>query len=64
MHSLKALYPNDFKLLFYKQCWYIVGDEVVKEMQDFFISWHLKPSWNSTFISLLPKIYDPIKVNH
>lgn len=64
IHSLKALDLDGFQPLFYKQCWRIVENEVVKEIQSFFITGVLKPNWNFTFISLIPKISKPTKINH
>lgn len=64
MHSLKSPSLDGFQPLFYKKCWHIVGDEVIKEVQAFFINGILKQSWNSIFISLLPKNLNLIEVNH
>ncbi|KAG7573473.1 Endonuclease/exonuclease/phosphatase superfamily [Arabidopsis suecica] len=45
--------------LFFQQYWYIVGDQVTKEIQAFFANGSFPPEWNYTHLCLIPKIHHP-----
>ena len=54
----KALGLDGFNSGFYKAAWKIVGTDVVKAVQDFANGTLLK-SWNTTAITLIPKVATP-----
>ncbi len=65
MQSLKALRPDGFPPIFYKKnFWHIVGSNVIKAVQSFFISGTMLKELNSTLIVLIPKISNPTSTNH
>jgi hypothetical protein len=65
MQNLKALGPDGFLAIFYKKkYWSIVGDSVIKAVQEFFRSGRMLAEVNSSIIVLIPKIKSPSSVNH
>lgn len=44
---------------FYKRCWNIVGQDVIKEVKEFFATNTMKPHINHTNLCLIPKISNP-----
>lgn len=55
MNSLKALGPDGMPTLFHKKYWNIIKEDLIKLVQNFFITGHLLKEWNMTFITLIPK---------
>jgi hypothetical protein len=55
MGSTKAPGPDGFTVLFYKKYWYIVKEEVLSSIWDFFENNNLLKEQNHTFIALVPK---------
>ena len=55
MKALKASGPDGFPVLFYKNYWDIVGDQLMFAVQGFFRNGWLLKEFNKTFISLIPK---------
>ncbi|KAG7534112.1 Reverse transcriptase domain [Arabidopsis thaliana x Arabidopsis arenosa] len=55
----KAPGPDGLTARFYKQCWHIVGQDVIKEVKNFFTTSTMKPHINHTNLCLLPKIENP-----
>ncbi|KAK1321250.1 hypothetical protein QJS10_CPA03g00836 [Acorus calamus] len=47
--------PDGFNVFFFKHCWEIVGRDVVKAVQEFFLSGQLLKQLNHSFICLVPK---------
>ncbi|XP_039014660.1 uncharacterized protein LOC120144735 [Hibiscus syriacus] len=58
----KAPGPDGFTPLFFKLCWSVVGEDVIKAVKYFFSSSFLLPAFNSTIIALVPKSSNPSKV--
>lgn len=58
----KAPGPDGFSATFYQSFWDILGEDVVKDIQAFFISSVLDPRQNETHVRLIPKIKGPRKV--
>ncbi|KAL0455483.1 UNVERIFIED_CONTAM: putative mitochondrial protein [Sesamum latifolium] len=51
----KAPGPDGFSSSFYKAAWPVIGDEVTRAVQDFFISGKLLKQINSTLLCLIQK---------
>lgn len=54
--SKKAPGLNGFGAGTFKQNWDIVGHDIIEAVRSFFINKKLLKSWNSTTISLIPKV--------
>ncbi|GKD95568.1 putative RNA-directed DNA polymerase, eukaryota, reverse transcriptase zinc-binding domain protein [Tanacetum coccineum] len=60
----KAPGPNAFTAAFFKKAWDVVGGDVTCAIRDFFFSnGKLLKEINHTFISLIPKITTPARIN-
>ncbi|GJV73508.1 RNA-directed DNA polymerase, eukaryota, reverse transcriptase zinc-binding domain protein [Tanacetum coccineum] len=59
----KAPGPYGFIARFFKSTWSIIGKDVSKAIQEFFITGKLLGEVNATLISLVPKIQNPDKVS-
>lgn len=55
----KAPGPDGLTARFYKQCWNIVGKDVVREVKSFFATSRLRNDINHTNICMIPKIDNP-----
>ncbi|KAL0300641.1 UNVERIFIED_CONTAM: putative mitochondrial protein [Sesamum radiatum] len=55
MAPFKSPGPDGFPPSFFKNFWHIVGTDVVKAVQHFFLSGSLLKALNHTFITLIPK---------
>lgn len=55
--------PDDMTVYFFRFFWNVIGDDVVRIVQDFFINDKLLPALNHTNITLMPKVGNPTKVN-
>ena len=64
MQSLKSPGPDGLPPLFYKKYWHIVGNAVIKAVQNFFTSGKILKEMNSTFIVLIPKNQNPSVISH
>lgn len=62
IHPGKAPGPDVFYSCFFQSNWNVMGEDVVKEIQDFFQSGCLPRTVNETHIMLIPKILSPKKV--
>jgi hypothetical protein len=60
--SEKAPGPDGFTAHFFKKAWSIVGEEVCQAVKSFFQSSSLFKEFNSTIITLVPKVPNPSKV--
>ena len=60
--SEKAPGPDGFTDHFFKKAWSIVGEEVCQAVKSFFQSSSLLKEFNSTIITLVPKVPNPSKV--
>ncbi|GKU86882.1 hypothetical protein SLEP1_g1354 [Rubroshorea leprosula] len=54
--------PDGYTSEFYKAAWPVVGDLVTKAIQEFFSSGKILREMNSTIISLVPKVLNPVKM--
>uniref|UniRef100_A0A803QNY7 Reverse transcriptase n=1 Tax=Cannabis sativa TaxID=3483 RepID=A0A803QNY7_CANSA len=55
MHPLKAPGPDGMPGFFYRRYWEIVGNDVIRMVQNFFSTGTLEKQLNYTFICLIPK---------
>ena len=55
----KAPGLNGFNSKFYKAAWKIMGDDIVAAINQFFCSGKVARSWNTTTITLIPKVKYP-----
>ncbi|XP_024015967.1 uncharacterized protein LOC112089217 [Eutrema salsugineum] len=55
MPANKSLGPDGYTVEFFKECWSIVGQDLVVAIQSFFIKGFLPKGVNSTILALIPK---------
>ncbi|KAL8151383.1 hypothetical protein V2J09_021191 [Rumex salicifolius] len=55
--------PDGFQPIFHHQCWDLVGESVIREVRRFMASSNMPLGMNETFITLIPKASNPVKVN-
>ncbi|GKA87162.1 RNA-directed DNA polymerase, eukaryota, reverse transcriptase zinc-binding domain protein [Tanacetum coccineum] len=60
--SQKAPGPDDFSFLFLKTYWELLKEDVVKDVRNVFDSFVMPIGANSSFITLIPKILNPIHI--
>ncbi|XP_071740587.1 uncharacterized protein [Rutidosis leptorrhynchoides] len=53
--------PDGFTAAFFKEAWDIIGNDVFKAMQQFFVNGQILREINNTVITLLPKVPSPSK---
>ena len=63
IHADKAPGPDGFSASFFHTNWETIGKDIVKEIQEFFITDSLPPRINETHIWLIPKIPSPQRVS-
>ncbi|KAL1213546.1 hypothetical protein V5N11_000618 [Cardamine amara subsp. amara] len=44
--------PDGFTGFFFQKYWSIIGEQVVREVLDFFGTWSFPPEWNFTYLFL------------
>lgn len=59
----KALGLDGFNLFFFKKCWGMVENDIVKLLSDFHQTGKLEKSINSSFIALIPKVENPTNIS-
>lgn len=59
MHPNKSPGPDGFLAVFFQKNWFLLKEEITKLIQDFFESRHILNEFNSTFITLIPKVEFP-----
>lgn len=59
IHGDKAPEADGFSANFYQGFWEIIGDEVCKEIRDFFVTGQMQRRFNETHVRLIPKIKSP-----
>ena len=64
MGPTKALGPDGMNAIFYQKFWHIVGDNVVSAVLEFLNTGYMPPALNHTFIVLIPKIKNLVKVSN
>ncbi|XP_071727817.1 uncharacterized protein [Rutidosis leptorrhynchoides] len=57
----KSPSPDGYSSSLFKKSWDIIGDDVIKVVQQFFINGQLLTKLNSTIIALVPKVLSPCK---
>ncbi|XP_077228465.1 uncharacterized protein LOC143861422 [Tasmannia lanceolata] len=60
----KSSGPDGFNASFYRSFWYLLGDEFIAAIKNFFKSGKLLKSVNATFLSLIPKGPDTFSPSH
>ncbi|GKC44614.1 RNA-directed DNA polymerase, eukaryota, reverse transcriptase zinc-binding domain protein [Tanacetum coccineum] len=63
IHDNKAPGPDGYTSKFFKATWSIVGNDVCKDVKEYFRSGKLLGEINATLISLVPKMKAPTKVS-
>lgn len=64
MQDLKAPGLDGFPVIFYKQLWPSIGDDVIRVVTSFFRFGTMPREVNSALIVLIPKTYSPSSANH
>ena len=59
MKPYKALGPDGFHCILFKQYWHIVGDDIVHMVHSAFHTGHFDPEISKTLIALIPKTDSP-----
>ena len=62
IHPGKAPGPDGFSACFFQSNWRVVGEDIVKEVQDFFLYGVMPRTVNETHIRLIPMIMSPMKL--
>lgn len=62
IHADKAPGPDGFSAGFYHSYWDIVGDDIFRDIREFFETGYLHPRQNETHVRLIAKITAPRKV--
>jgi hypothetical protein len=57
MDGNKALGPDGFSLAFFQACWEVLKKDIMAIFSDFHACGQFEKSLNSTFISLIPKVF-------
>lgn len=52
--------PDGFSMPFFQACWDIEKVDIMKVFQEFFSFHKFEKSFNATFITLIPQIFEPI----
>lgn len=55
--------PDGFSAAFFKESWSIVGGDIIKAVQEFFMNGKLLKELNHTIIALIPKVTSPSRIN-
>lgn len=55
IHPNKAPGPDGFSACFFQKNWSVVGNDIVKEVQEFFTSGEMRRTINETHVRLIPK---------
>lgn len=61
--SHKVLGYNGFNFGFIKKCWDIIGNEFTRNVLNFFTSGHFDRVINTTWVTLIPKIPNPLCID-
>ena len=59
MHQSKALGPDGLPTLFFQKFWSILGEDITREALNILNGQGDVGIWNSTLITLIPKIKEP-----
>jgi hypothetical protein len=59
----KAPGTDGLHAIFFKKCWSIIGDSIVKEVLDAINNKAIPEGWNDTVIVLIPKVESPEKIS-
>ena len=51
---------DSFNSKFYKATWEVLGDDIIKAVNQFFENDKMLKSWNITAITLIPKVHNPL----
>jgi len=64
MSDLKVPGPDGYPVLFYKQLWPTIGEDVIKAVTSFFTIGFMPREVNCSLIMLIPKITNPSSTHH
>ena len=64
MQDLKVLGPDGFPVLFYKQLWLTIGNDVTEVVTFVFLLGSMPREVNRSLIVLIAKVSNPTYVNH
>lgn len=59
----KAPGPDGFSVGFYQSFWDVIGEDIYKDIHNFFETSYLQPRQNETHVRLIPKITRAKKVS-
>ncbi|XP_026399680.1 uncharacterized protein LOC113295564 [Papaver somniferum] len=60
MNSYGSPGPDGYPVVFYKNCWPIIGEDTTKCIQQIFISGNIPSKINHTHLCLIPKVKNPV----
>ncbi|GJT03163.1 putative RNA-directed DNA polymerase, eukaryota, reverse transcriptase zinc-binding domain protein [Tanacetum coccineum] len=63
MDNDKSPCPDGYTVAFFKEAWDIIKQDVIKDVQEFFVNGTLLKELNHTIIALIPKVASPLKIN-
>ncbi|XP_071688580.1 uncharacterized protein [Rutidosis leptorrhynchoides] len=59
----KAPGPDGFNMRFFKKIWAIISDDLIEAIRGFWQNGTISPGCNSSFITLIPKVANPVNLN-
>ncbi|XP_071705014.1 uncharacterized protein [Rutidosis leptorrhynchoides] len=59
----KAPGPDGFNMRFFKKFWAIISADLIEAIRDFWRNGTISPGFNSSFITLIPKVANPVSLS-